>query len=215
MPSLRRAIAVRRKHRTPFEVQASDLSTVSPAKEQAMYRNSNPIHFERNRIMTKSLNVALAVLIGGAASFAYAQSPKEAFANAFADMQSLSSNSSNWQRATPTFSKAPRERSAGLSIREMQALSSDSPVWEIDGGKIEVDHGPTFAQTHPHGLSFSQYQAYASNSDEFAPPRTVDISSIAATDPVSVAGDAAKVTLHDRIANFLHRGGPSNTSDAK
>jgi len=215
MPSLPRAIAVRRKHRTPFEVQASDLSTVSPAKEQAMYRNSNPTHFERNRIMTKSLNVALAVLIGGAASFAYAQSPKEAFANAFADMQSLSSNSSNWQREAPTFSKAPRERSAGLSIREMQALSSDSPVWEIDRGKIEVDHGPTFAQTHPHGLSFSQYQAYASNSDEFAPPRTVDISSIAATDPVSVAGDAAKVTLHDRIANFLHRGGPSNTSDAK
>ena len=118
--------------------------------------------------MNKSLNVALAILFGGTASLALAQSPKESFVDTFAAMQSLSSNSSNWQQDKPVFSKAPRERGAGYSLREMQALSSDSPVWQIDHGKVEVDRGPTFAQTHPRGLSFSQYQAYASNSGEFA-----------------------------------------------
>ena len=131
--------------------------------------------------MNKSLNAALAILFGSIASLALAQSPKESFADTFATMQSLSSNSSNWQQDNPVFSKVPRERSAGFSIGEMQALSSDSPVWRIDHGKVEVDHGPTFAQTHPHGLSFSQYQAYASNSGEFALAPNADMPSIAAT----------------------------------
>ena len=178
-----------------------------------MSRNPDSTVLESNRIMIKPLNIALILLVGGAASLAHAQSPKESFADTFADMQALSSNSSNWQRERPVFSKLPRERSAGLSLQEMQALSSDSPVWEIDQGKIEVDRGPTFAKTHPHGLSFSQYQAYASNSDEFALPQKVEAPSLAATDPA--AGDATKLTLRDRIASFLHRGGSSSTGDAK
>ena len=171
-----------------------------------MSRNTTPSNLDRNRIMNKSLNIALAILFGGTASLAIAESPKESFADTFANMQSLSSNSSNWQRDKPVFIKAPRERSAGYSIREMQALSSDSPVWQIDQGKVEFDHGPTFAQTHRHGLSFSQYQAYASNSGEFALPPNADMSSIAATETVNVAGDTEKPTLSERIARFLHRG---------
>jgi hypothetical protein len=153
--------------------------------------------------MNKSLNVALAILFGGTASLAVAQSPKESFADTFAAMQAASSNSSNWQRDKPVFSKAPREPSAGYSNREMQALSSDSPVWQIDQGKVEFDRGPTFAKTHPHGLSFSEYQAYASNSGEFALPPNADMSSIAATGTVNVAGDTVKPTLAERIASFL------------
>ena len=153
-----------------------------------MSRNPNPSNFDRSRMMNKSLNVALAILFGGVASLAIAQSPKESFADTFADMQGLSSNSSNWQREKPVFSKVPRERSAGYSLREMQALSSDSPVWQIDQGKVEFDHSPTFAQTHPRGLSFSQYQAYASNSGEFALAPNAEISSIAATGVINVAG---------------------------
>src|SRR5437762_1656507 len=135
-----------------------------------MSRNPSPSNFNRSCIMNKSLNVALAIFLGGTAPLAIAQSPKESFADAFAHMQSLSSNSSNWQGDKPVFSNARREASAGLSIREMQALSSDSPVWQIEQGKVEFDHGARFAQTHPHGLSFSQYQAYASNSAEFGLP---------------------------------------------
>ena len=165
-----------------------------------MSRNPSPSNFDRSCIMNKSLNVALAILLGGTASLAVAQSPKESFADTFATMQSLSSNSSNWQQDKPVFSKAPRERSAGYSLRDMQALSSDSPVWQIDQGKVQFDQGPTFAQTHPHGLSFSQYQAYASNSGEWL-PTNADMPSVAAT--------GAKPTLGERIAKFLHRGATS------
>jgi hypothetical protein len=165
--------------------------------------------------MTKPLNIALAVLIGGTVSLAQAQSPKQSFADAFADMQALSSNSSNWQRDKPVFSKAPRERVAGFSLRDMQALSSDSPVWELEQGKIEVDRGPSFARTNPHGLSFSQYQAYASNSDEFALPRNVATLYVAENEAMTVAGNATKPTLHDRIASFLHRRASSNADGTK
>ena len=174
-----------------------------------MSRNLNSSNFDRSRVMNKSLNVALAILFCGTASLALAQSPKEAFADTFATMQGLSSNSSNWQGDKPVFSKAPRERSAGFSLRDMQALSSDSPVWQIDQGKVQFDQGPSFAQTHPHGLSFAQYQAYASNSGEFALPTNADMPSVAATGTVNVAGDTAKPSLGERIAKFLHRGATS------
>ena len=160
-----------------------------------MSRNPNPSSFDRSCIMNKSLNVALAIFFGGTASLAVAQSPKESFADTFATMQSLSSNSTNWQREKPVFSKAPTELSAGFSLREMQALSSDSPGWQIVQGKVEFDRGQTFAQTHPHGLSFSQYQAYASNSGEFALPTNADMSSFAATGNVTVAGHTGRSTL--------------------
>jgi hypothetical protein len=164
--------------------------------------------------MNKSLNVALAILFGTTASLALAQSPKESFADTFATMQALSSNSSNvYQRDKPVFSKAARESRAGYSTREMQALSSDSPVWEIDQGKVALDRGPTFAQTHPHGLSFSEYQAYASNSGEFALPTNANASSIAATGTVNIAGAAAKQTVSQRIASFLRRGGATNAGE--
>lgn len=145
--------------------------------------------------MNKSLNVALAILFGGTASLALAQSPKESFADKFATMQSLSSNSSNWQRDKPIYSSVPMQSNVGFSLREMQALSSDSPVWQTDQGKVGFDHGLTFAQTHPHGLSFSQYQAYASNSGEFALPPTADVSSFAAAGTVNVAGRTARLML--------------------
>ena len=164
--------------------------------------------------MNKSLNVALAILFGGTASLAVAQSPKESFADMFATMQGASSNSSNWQQDKPVFSKAPREPGAAYSIRDMQALSSDSPVWQIDQGKVEFDRSPSFAKTHPHGLSFSEYQAYASNSGEFALPPNADMSSIAATGSVNVASDT-KPTLRERIAGFLHRGGMMNADAVK
>lgn len=159
-----------------------------------MSGHPTPFNFRRNRLMNKSLNVALAVLVGGTASLGVAQTPKASFADAFANMQSSSSNSSNWQRQQPVFEKTPADRNAGLSTRELQALSSDSPVWQVDYGKVELDHGPRFARTHPHGLSFSQYQAYASNSDEFALPPHAATSTFVATDTVNLASHTAKST---------------------
>ena len=180
-----------------------------------MSRKSSPSHFSRSRIMNKPLSVALAILLGGTASLSVAQSSKESFADSFAAMQELSSNSANWQRGKPVLSKAPREPGPGFSLRDMQALSSDSPVWQVDQGKVEFDRGPTFAKTHPHGLSFSQYQEYASNSGEFALPPNADTSSFAATGTVNVAGDNAKPTLGERIAGFLRRAGATNADAVK
>ena len=52
-----------------------------------MSRNPNPSNSNKSCIMNKSLNVALAILFGGTASLAVAQSPKESFADTFATMQ--------------------------------------------------------------------------------------------------------------------------------
>jgi hypothetical protein len=180
-----------------------------------MFRNSNFSNFDRSCITKKSLNVALAILFGGAASLSIAQPPKESFADAFATMQELSSNSSNWQRDKPVFNKAPREPSAAYSLRDYQALSSNSSQWQLDQGVIAIDKGPTFAKTHPHGLSFSEYQAYASNSDEFALPPNADTSSFAATGTANMARDNAKPTLSERIAGFLRRAGATNADAVK
>ncbi len=120
--------------------------------------------------MTKSLHVAIAVLLGVTASLAHAQSTKESFAGSFAAMQALSSNSPQWQPDRPQLGNAPRNAPEALSLAGLQALSSDSPVWQIDHGRVPLDRGPTFAKTHPHGLEFAQYQAYASNSGDFSAP---------------------------------------------
>ena len=165
--------------------------------------------------MNRSLNVALAILLGGGASLSVAQSPKESFADSFATMQELSSNSSNWQRDKPAFSKAPRQPSAAVSLRDYQALSSNSSQWQLDQGVITIDKGPTFAKTHPHGLSFSEYQAYAANSDQFALPPNADTSSFAATGTVNMARDNAKPTLNERMTGFLRRAGAANADAVK
>ena len=120
--------------------------------------------------MNKSRHVVVALLLGATASLAHAQSGGDSFAGNFAALQALSSNSSQWQPAAPQIANGPRNASVALSLRAMQALNSDSPVWQIDQGRITPDRGPTFAQTHPHGLAFAQYQAYASNSGEFSAP---------------------------------------------
>lgn len=180
-----------------------------------MYRNPNSSNFPRSCITNKSLNVALAILLGGVASLSVAQSPKESFADSFATMQELSSNSSNWQRDKPVFSRAPRQPSAAVSFGDYQALSSNSSQWQLDQGVITIDNGPTFAKTHPHGLSFSEYQAYASNSDEFALPPNADTSSFAATGTVNVARDNAKPTPGEPIAGLLRRAGATNANGVK
>ena len=120
--------------------------------------------------MTKPLHAVIAVLLGATASLAQAQAAGETFASNFAALQALSSNSSQWQPDRPQLGNGPRNAPEALSLAGLQALSSDSPVWQIDHGRVPLDRGPTFAQTHPHGLAFAQYQAYASNSGEFRLP---------------------------------------------
>jgi hypothetical protein len=182
-------------------------------------------------MMKKSLSVVLAVLLAGSTSLAVAQTSaevanassskdlsavKKRFADQFASFQDISDGKAPaWSLRKPTFSNAPANPTAGLDERQMQALSSESPGWQLDHGKVEADRGPTFAQTHPQGLSFSQYQANSSNSGEFALPANADTSSFAATGTVNVAGDTAKPTIRERIANFLHRGGAAKTTDAQ
>jgi hypothetical protein len=120
--------------------------------------------------MNNSRHLIVAALLGATASLAHAEAPRNAFAADFASMQALSSNSSQWQPGAPQVGIGPRNAPVALSLRAMQALNSDSPVWQPDQGRVVVDRGPTFAQKHPHGLAFAQYQAYASNSGEFSLP---------------------------------------------
>jgi hypothetical protein len=156
-----------------------------------MSRNS--IRFGNTRALTRGSTVAaaLAVLLLGATPFARAQSSAPSFADTFADMQSLSSDSIQYQREKPVFSNAPAERVARFSLRDMQALSSDSPVWQVDADKPALDRGPTFAKTHPHGLSFAEYQALASNAPEVASTSNAGLSTMTAKAPTSVFGRAA------------------------
>ena len=114
--------------------------------------------------------LAVAALTAGS-TLAFAQSSKTSFADAFGNLQALSSNSSQWQ---------------------------------IDQGPMIVDRGPTFAQTHPQGLSFVEYQALASNSGEFQISGDGATSSFASeAAPRDAMG--ARTTVLDRWARLFHR----------
>jgi hypothetical protein len=171
-----------------------------------MSRYPHPSTFRTTRIMNKSLTVALAFLLGGTASLVLAQPPKESFAETFARLQAESSNSAMFQQDKPDFNAAAAYPSTGLAFREAQALSSNSSMWQLDSGKVDFDYGPTFAKTHPHGLPFAVYEAYASNSGAFALPQDADASQDTATGVADVASGTPKLTLGERIARFLQRG---------
>src|SRR5919204_5997338 len=120
--------------------------------------------------MNKSLKFVAVTLIAGTSTVALAQSKKEAFADTFASMQALSSNSSEFQLPARSSSREPAHAAPRVSIREMQALSSEAPAWQLDRGNIGADNGTRFAQTRPHGTSFAEYQALSSNSGRFEAP---------------------------------------------
>ena len=155
--------------------------------------------------------LAVAALVGGS-NLAFAQSPKASFAGTFAEMQALSSNSSQWQPTQPSGGReavAPRSR---LALRDYQTLSSNSSQWQLGQGQIGVDNGSTFAKTHPQGIPFAEYQAVAANSDQYAAAGSVATSSIARTDGPTIAGSRGS-TLRDRLTSFFHRSTPVSTQD--
>ena len=155
--------------------------------------------------------LAVAAFVGGS-NLTFAQSPKAPFADTFAEMQALSSNSSQWQPAQPRVERdalAPRNR---LTLRDYQALSSNSSQWQFDQGQVGVDNGPTFAKTHPQGIPFAEYQALAANSDQYAVTDSRAASSIARTEGPMIAGSRGP-TLRDRLTSFFHRSAPVSTQD--
>jgi hypothetical protein len=154
--------------------------------------------------MNPTFKILTATVMAGAASLALAQTPKESFAETFARMQAESSNSSHYQPTTPSSSSQAADPTTGLKERELQALSSESPGWQLDN-RITVDHGPTFAQTHPHGIPFAEYQAESSNGGEFKQPGETATTSLAGADTGTTTGSAAKPTLRQRFASLFHR----------
>ena len=145
--------------------------------------------------------VALATLLSSS-SLAFAQPSAASFANSFAEMQALSSNSSQWQPVRPTFSRgAPIPRSQ-LSVSDYQALASNSAQWQFDQGRIGVDNGPTFAQTHPHGISFADYQALASNSGEYQIAADSGSTSVAVNEGPD-SNTKRGPTLRERLASLF------------
>lgn len=159
--------------------------------------------------MNKTFKFLAASLIAGATTVAVAQTPKASLADTFARMQAESSNSSQFQPTQPIFSNRPADPAARLSLAEMQALSSESPVWQLDRGRAQVDPGPTFAQIPPQGLSFGDYQALASNSGAF--------SASANADTAMASNDGSRLRrvqwpiVRERIASFFHRDSASPT----
>jgi len=116
--------------------------------------------------MNHAFKIAAATLLLGSATLALAQAPKESFADTFARMQSLSSPAPAFHQPTPSGSISD-DPAVPLTTAQMQAWSSETPMWQLDHGRINPANGPTFAQSHPHGLPFDFYQAAASNSDEY------------------------------------------------
>ncbi|HEY4139152.1 MAG TPA: hypothetical protein VGN65_11895 [Casimicrobiaceae bacterium] len=161
--------------------------------------------------MNKTFTFLAVAALTASSTLVFAQSPKASFADTFADMQALSSNSSQWQPPQPVVSRqaaGPRDR---VALRDYQALSSNSSQWQIDQGTIAIDSGPTFAQAHPHGIAFAEYQALASNSGEFQLSGNADASSYAST-ATPQAAMGARPTLRDRWARlFRHDEAPTRT----
>ena len=154
--------------------------------------------------MNKTFTFLVVAALLESSPLAFAQSPKGSFADTFAEMQALSSNSSQWQPPQSAVSRqaaGPRDR---VALRDYQALASNSSQWQIDQGTIPIDSGPTFAQTHPHGIAFAEYQAVASNSGEFQLSGDADISSYAST-ATPQAAMSGRPTLRDRWARLFHR----------
>ena len=155
--------------------------------------------------------LAVAALVSGS-NLALAQSLKSSFADTFAEMQALSSNSSQWKPTQPSAGReavAPRNR---LTLRDYQALSSNSSQWQFDQGQVGVDNGPTFAKTHPNGIPFGDYQALAANSDQYATSNNVTTSLIATAEAAGIARSRGP-TLRDRLTSFFHRGTQVMTQD--
>ena len=160
--------------------------------------------------MNKTFTFLAVAALASGSNLAFAQSPS--FADTFAEMQALSSNSSQWQPTQPSGGReavAPRSR---LALRDYQTLSSNSSQWQLGQGQIGVDNGPTFAKTHPQGIPFADYQAVAANSDQYAVTGSVATSSIARTDGPTIAGSRGS-TLRDRLTTFFHRSAPVSTQD--
>jgi len=148
--------------------------------------------------------LAVAALMAGS-TMASAQPARTSFADTFAEMQAVSSNSSQWQprQALVTARVAgPRDR---VALADYQALASNSSQWQLDQGPVVVDGGPTFAQTHPRGIAFAEYQALASNSGEFQNVGDGGITSSFASTGAAQGAVTAGLTLRDRWARLFRR----------
>lgn len=83
--------------------------------------------------MNRTLKATIAAVLLGTAALAVAQSPAESFADRIKQFQALSGAGPAF-KPQPTFSSEPRA-AAPLSIREFQAMSSDSLAWHLDRGE--------------------------------------------------------------------------------
>ena len=141
--------------------------------------------------MNRTLKATITAVLLGTATLAVAQSPAESFADYLRRSQALVGPHF---KPRPTFSNAPRTPVPGLSIRDYQATSSDSPAWQLDQGKVHASKESTFAQTHPHGLPLAAYQAYSSDSLQFKLPPDSNMPAFATADGATVAKQAATPT---------------------
>jgi hypothetical protein len=111
---------------------------------------------------------------------------------AFFNSQPVNEAPSTWRQANPT----------GLSERELQAVSSEGPAWQLTQ-PVFASAPSTFRQDNPHGLSERELQALSSEGPAWQLPNE-------SRPTANVAQSSDKVPLSARIASFFHPA--SNTS---
>jgi len=153
--------------------------------------------------MKRIPEVIAAGLLVATATLAVAQTPAESFADRFKVMQSYSGAGPAYHPA-PTLSSHADDPVAGLTEREMQALSNEDPMWQSSGAPVHSNNGgSTFAQTNPHGLPFEYYEAASSSSNAFKLPAE------AGSPAYATAATGGSAASHAQNAASTHA---SNTS---
>ena len=127
-----------------------------------------------------------AVALVSTTALAVAQSPAESFADRIKQYQALSSAGPAYH-PPPEFSNEPTIPPPHLPVRWYASMSSGALAYRLDGGQIVVWEGPSFAQTHPQGLSTAEYLAYSSDSEVYKLPPGSDAMAFATVDVVPAA----------------------------
>ena len=137
--------------------------------------------------MMKSI-VVTAALVAGVSGIARADNSMNPFGG---------DSYAYFQMNKPVVNGASSSRQSGLSERELQALSSESPVWQLPNQSATSAFASTNApssvrQSYPNGLSERDYQALSSESPVWQYPIQSQTSALASTDGAVVANTTIK-----------------------
>src|SRR5262249_28041233 len=92
-------------------------------------------------LMNKLVKIGVATLVAGAGTLAAAQNSSPSFAEEFAILQSYSGTGQMYHPVPKTFDRSSDDPATPLSVSEMQALSSESSMYQPDQGNVHPSNG--------------------------------------------------------------------------